>query len=214
MSDCLPAAAQIPPAAGPGYPHAGANLELIASLRVRRHQSRGGVKAGRQTDYPAAAQAFTINELNKRRAGFWDWGTPDISKQVDWEAGTAYNVYNGFRADIITGERWLFEVKIWHGPATTPEVEAQLRRYVHEFSTYSGDTDSVEMEPSSELQGWIGTFEVEESWWDWLNGGLVVYVWGFGLPRGHIYAEDEDDTPEKVRNKKRQQDHPCICHIF
>jgi RHS repeat-associated protein len=162
----------------------------------------------------AAAQAFTINELNKRRAGLWDWGTPDISKEVDWEAGTAYNVHNGFRADIITEERWLFEVKIWHGPATTPEVEAQIRRYIHEFSTYSGDTDSVEMEPSSELQGWIGTFEVDESWWDWLNGGLELDVWGLGLPRGHIYAEDEDDTPEKVRNKKWQQDHPCICHVF
>ncbi|MEJ2852106.1 MULTISPECIES: RHS repeat-associated core domain-containing protein [unclassified Saccharothrix] len=157
---------------------------------------------GRQPE--RASQAFTIHELNVRRQSVWDdfwdnrgWSTT-ISERVDWEVGPPANYMNTFRIDIVTEEKWIYEVKRWSGGAEA-EVNAQLGYYQYEADWY----DNVRFDRGVELKDWADTFQVSEGFWDFLSGGKTVYVWGYGNPSGHVYFEEKDRTPERVRNKVR-----------
>jgi RHS repeat-associated protein len=174
-----------------------------------------------------AAQAFTINELNRRREGWWDrfWddqleGGTTVSKNVDWEVGNSDTDadigFAGFRIDITTDERNIFEVKRYEGPATTTEVTAQLARYISTASLWYG----IIFVPGTELQDWANAFIVYSNWFkrQFDVGGDLVYVWGMENPAGHVYFAEKDKAPANVRaaaEVKRNADgdqKPCnIC---
>ncbi len=171
-----------------------------------------------------AAQAFTINELNKRRENWWDrfqddqlsMGT-EVSKDVDWEVGDSRTDadigFFGFRIDIVTDETNIFEVKRFEGDSTTSEVTAQLNGYVFTAQTWYGITFSL----GTELQDWANAFTVYSNgfkrFFDVL--GDEVYVWGLENPPGHVYFAMEDKTPSNVRAaaeiKKSQQEEEGRC---
>ena len=155
-----------------------------------------------------AAQAFTINELNRRREGWWDrfWddqlqGGTTVSKDVDWEVGNSDSDadigFQGFRIDIVTNERNIFEVKRFEGPHTTADVTAQLARYVGTASLWYG----IIFVPGTELQDWANAFIVYSNWFkrQFDFGGDLVYVWGKDNPPGHVYFAEEDKAPANVR---------------
>lgn len=149
-----------------------------------------------------AAQAFTLNELNHRRENLWDkmwegaFGTT-VSKDVDWEVGPPANYFDTFRIDIVTEEKSIYEVKRWTGPATESRVELQIQGYL----ATAGYDYNVYFQRGKELQDWANTFQVSDGFWDFLTGGLSVFVWGFGNLPGHIYFAEKNKTPERVREK-------------
>jgi hypothetical protein len=160
---------------------------------------------GRQPE--RASQAFTIHELNVRRQNWWDdfWDgrgfSTTISEKVDWEVGPPDNYMDTFRIDIVTDEHNIYEVKRWRGPATTTEVDAQLGHYQYLAFWY----DNVNFDRGRELMDWADTYHVSEGFWDFLTGGKTIYVWGLENPAGHIYFEEKDKTPERVRSKVWRQ---------
>lgn len=173
-----------------------------------------------------AAQAFTINELNKRRENWWNrfkddqlgFGT-SISKDVDWEVGNSDTDadigFFGFRIDIATDEKNIFEVKRFEGPQTTSEVTAQLARYVSTVLIWY----DVVFVPGTELQDWANAFIVYSNWFkrQFDIGGDLVYVWGMENPAGHVYFAEKDKAPANVRaaaEVKRAKDAPeAPCNI-
>jgi RHS repeat-associated protein len=163
-----------------------------------------------RADRERAAQAFTINELNKRREGFfhrlWDdqfgFGTA-VSLDVDWEVkppqGYAEDL---FRIDIVTNEKNIFEVKDYKDAA---QVEGQLGNYLFwAFWNYG-----IQFERGTELQDWANAFSVYEDWWDVPGtfGGDDVYVWGLGNPAGHVYFAKEEKAPVAARVKADRKKH-------
>jgi hypothetical protein len=57
------------------------------------------------------------------------------------------------------------------------------------------------MSRGTELQDWANYFEVRNSWDDYVFNPDRVYVWGLGLPPGHVYFAKDDKAPERVRAK-------------
>ncbi len=160
-----------------------------------------------------AAQAFTITELNRKRRGWISRaiGTTNIQQTVDWEVGFSDNLnpdeetgFQGFRLDIVTDEKNIYEVKRYAGPATTTEVSGQLNRYIRDGKTWFG----IEFVPGSELQEWEDTFVVYDgSTGDFLTGGTTVFVWGEFNPPGHVYfSEKRDKVPPEVRAEIRRDE--------
>jgi hypothetical protein len=135
-------------------------------------------------------------------------GAP-LNQNVDWEVGQTFGNFpldpfapndltddcsRGYRIDIATDERNIFEVKRWEGPATTAEVRAQLQRYINTaYGTYG-----IQFRASTELSDWADFFTVYDGFWDVLPDW--VYVWGISNPPGHIYfTSDEDKVNSRVR---------------
>ncbi|MGY0006270.1 DUF6531 domain-containing protein [Micromonospora sp. I033] len=161
-----------------------------------------------------AAQAFTINELNKRREGFfqrlWDdqfgFGTT-VSYNVDWEVKpprvnddypplfAPYFDGDRLKVDIATDETNIFEVKDY---ANRSQVEPQLNGYIF-AAIYHYQVTFVK---GTELQGWANSFLVQESFWDDIFGGDEVVVWG-DLP-GHVYFAKEDKAPVAARTRAQR----------
>jgi hypothetical protein len=155
-----------------------------------------------------AAQSVAINELNRRRESAWqgfkdNWlgGATAISPDVDWEVGPGGS--NGTRRDIMTNEKYLYEVKRYTGPSTEAVVDEQLLNYTLEL-WFLGVRD---VSNGTELSNWADTFIVFEHWYQGgIFGGKEVFVWGLGLPPGHIYFDDKGDRVDsRVRAKAKHQ---------
>ncbi|HEY6174277.1 MAG TPA: RHS repeat-associated core domain-containing protein, partial [Kofleriaceae bacterium] len=171
-----------------------------------------------RADRERAAQAFTINELNKRREGYfhrlWDdqfgFGTA-ASIDVDWEVKPPQGFYapEPFRIDIVTNETHIFEVKDYKDAA---QVEAQLGTYLFLAWWDYG----INFDRGTELQDWANAFTVYESFWDNFFGGDDVYVWGVGNPAGHVYFAKGDKAPvaarvkaDRKKGEDDQEQNPC-----
>ncbi|MDP9794451.1 RHS repeat-associated protein [Catenuloplanes nepalensis] len=163
----------------------------------------------------AAAQAFTIEHLNWRRQNFgwkaWRFfgGATRISKDVDWETGQKGQMPDesdprtkNFRFDILTEERFLFEVKRWTGPGTVARVQRQINNYI----SHAGGVWGLDIEASTELQDWANGFGVVTSLLNRVTGGSVVYVWGLNNQAGHIYFAKDEKAPAHVRVKVPKHD--------
>jgi hypothetical protein len=154
-----------------------------------------------------AGQSVAINQLNRIREDWWDgfkdnWlsGATAISPHVDWEVGPGGS--GGTRRDIMTDEQNLYEVKRYHGPSTTAEVDEQLFNYTLELWALG----VWNVRNGTELQDWADTFIVFEKWYQFGTfGGKEVVVWGLGLPPGHVYMDDSDRVDSKVRAKAKRQ---------
>lgn len=188
----------------------------LGPLRTRGHISKDCLNAdqhclenlykGHQPE--RAAQAFAINELNRRREGWWDRFLDDqvglgttVSNDVDWEVGPRYDPMWTFRIDIVTDEKNIFEVKRWVGPSTSSEVDAQLGGYVAELAWQY----NIYVDRGRELQDWADYFDVRDSWDDYVFLPDRVYVWGFENPPGHVYFAKDDKAPARVRAKADRQ---------
>ncbi|GAA2698173.1 hypothetical protein [Actinoplanes palleronii] len=127
-----------------------------------------------------------------------------MSKQINWEVGDNPGVpgvdpdigYQGFRIDIVTKEKNIYEVKRYKGEETRTEVDNQLQRY-QDTGLHWYD---IVWERGTELQQWASTFPVYPHWYTIFP--TEVYVWGLGLPAGHVYfTDDGDKVPAGVRTK-------------
>jgi RHS repeat-associated protein len=157
----------------------------------------------------AAAHALTVHELNKRRRGFWYLGTDiPVNFNVDWEVGSRYNrrldsrrfakAY-GLRVDIVTEERFIFEVKKWDGPSTQILVDNQLAGYEGIAATDYG----INFDRSTELRDWADSFNITRGGRSYLYpiNQDYVYVWGLGNWSGHIYFAEGEKAHDHARNK-------------
>ncbi|KUL41259.1 DUF6531 domain-containing protein [Actinoplanes awajinensis] len=158
-----------------------------------------------------AAHALAINELARQYETGWQRFKDDqlgfgvtMSKQIDWEVGDNPGVpgvdpdigYQGFRIDIVTKEKNIYEVKRYKGEETRTEVDNQLQRY-QDTGLHWYD---IVWERGTELQQWASTFPVYPHWYTIFP--TEVYVWGLGLPAGHVYfTDDGDKVPAGVRTK-------------
>ncbi|HEX5495132.1 MAG TPA: DUF6531 domain-containing protein [Mycobacteriales bacterium] len=156
-----------------------------------------------------AAQAFAIHELDWNRESVWNsfkdklGASTKIDDNVDWEVGPRKT--GGPRIDIVTDERDIIEVKAYQNRA---EVTPQLAGYVA-----LGRRAGIDFSLSTELSDWADAFPVSEGFWDFLEPPHLVYVWGEGLPPGHVYFAKGDDAPSNVRAKVQEENPPCLLCI-
>ena len=97
---------------------------------------------------------------------------------------------------------------------TTTEVDDQLSRYEDILSRLGIDTVR-----GAELQHWATEFPDYPHWYSIFP--TVIYVWGVGLPPGHVYFTDDGDrVPAAARakadqnedngNNEAQEGPPCL----
>jgi RHS repeat-associated protein len=188
-------------------------------LDARQHCLEGLWNRPVRAEREKAAQAFALNELNKRREGFlqrlWDdqfgFGT-SVSEHVDWEVkpprcnddypppvcwgpGAADGP---LKIDMVTDELNIFEVKDYKDRA---QVEPQLMGYL----VVAAISFNVYFQRGKELQGWANSFLVREGFWDYVFGGDEVIVWGDPELPGHVYFAKEDKAPQAARVKAERK---------
>ncbi|QIS10583.1 DUF6531 domain-containing protein [Nocardia arthritidis] len=143
-----------------------------------------------------AGQALAIAQLDWNRIGFWDLhpliGVIPVDYNVDWEVGAPRGMQYGFRIDIMTEEKHMFEVKKWTGIGTVQDVQNQLNDYQSLLAYWSIMTDF-----STELQNWAARFDIGSGIGNKLGfSHKWIYVWGLGNRPGHIYVAAEEDVPD------------------
>jgi hypothetical protein len=141
-----------------------------------------------------AAHAFTIHALNAMRHGIpvnltSDVGAVPYDYGVDWEVASQGKHQKGSqRPDIVLDEAGLMEVRRFSARATA-DIDAVLEAdKAYALTAWNG----LVLTPSSALSNWVGSFTLT-------RGPLTVYVWGLGIPAGHIYFADSRRAPENVK---------------